>query len=75
VPSVREEVARYQHAAWKGGAIDRAKRADEDLRGPDEVADIVQRAVESRNGWKVILARCAPIPLVKRASPGAEAQA
>lgn len=33
---------------------------------PDEVADIVQEACHARNGWKVILGRCAPKKLLRR---------
>lgn len=33
---------------------------------PDEVADIVREAVRARNGWKVILRRCAPVRQPRR---------
>lgn len=39
---------------------------------PDEVIDIVREASERRNGWKVILARCAPTPRGAGASSGGE---
>jgi hypothetical protein len=44
----------------------RSRISDERV-DPGEVASIVQAAVESRNGWKVILARCAPPLQVSRA--------
>ena len=36
-----------------------ARISDERVDGA-EVADIVQAAAEARNGWKLILTRCAP---------------
>ena len=35
---------------------------------PGEVADIVREAAGRRNGWKAILARCAPPPRTRRGS-------
>jgi hypothetical protein len=43
------------------------RRISEERVDPDEVASIVAEAAEARNGWKVILARCAP-PKTKRRS-------
>lgn len=36
------------------------RRISEERVDPAEVASIVEEAAEARNGWKVILARCAP---------------
>lgn len=40
---------------------------------PGEVAEIVRAAAERRNGWKVILERCAPASLPRRAQAVSEA--
>ena len=37
------------------------RRISADRVDPAEVASIVAEAADARNGWKVILARCAPI--------------
>ena len=42
--------------------------ADESV-DPAELADIVREACEARNGWKVILRRCAPQPRRRQAMP------
>jgi hypothetical protein len=34
----------------------------------EEVASIVRDAASARNGWKVVLARCAPTPTSRRGS-------
>jgi hypothetical protein len=39
---------------------------------PDEVASIVVEAASARNGWKVILARCAPARRAGGIGTGAE---
>lgn len=36
------------------------RRISADRVDPEEVASIVTEAANARNGWKVILARCAP---------------
>jgi hypothetical protein len=41
----------------------RALRISEERVDPAEVASIVREAATARNGWKVILARCAPTRL------------
>ena len=40
---------------------------------PPEVASIVRAAAAARNGWKIILARCAPVrhPAARSAQPQA----
>jgi hypothetical protein len=38
-----------------------AVRISEERADPAEIASIVRAAVAARNGWKVILARCAPV--------------
>jgi hypothetical protein len=38
-------------------------RVPDERIDPTEVAGIIREATAARNGWKVILARCAPGPL------------
>ncbi len=49
----------------------RSVRISEDRVDPDEVASIVVEAASARNGWKVILARCAPPRRAGRPATGA----
>jgi hypothetical protein len=46
-----------------------ALRLNEETIEPTEVAGIVREACEARNGWKVILGRCAPPKPVRRQVP------
>jgi hypothetical protein len=48
----------------------RTVRVPDERVDSKEVADIVREAAESRNGWKVILSRCAP-PSTRRMSSSA----
>jgi hypothetical protein len=50
----------------------RAVRISEERADPAEVAGIVREAAAARNGWKVVLARCAPArrPARYRSLPG-----
>ena len=43
-----------------------AHRFVEERLDPEELADIVREACAARNGWKVILSRCAPTKLVRQ---------
>jgi hypothetical protein len=40
--------------------VGRIRRISDERMDPSEVASIVVEAASARNGWKVILARCAP---------------
>ena len=40
---------------------------------PDEYVDILREAVAARNGWKRILARCAPGRTARRQGPAGDA--
>ena len=53
----RKRLAERQALAPEYGAMRRISEARVD---PAEVANIVAEAARARNGWKVILARCAP---------------
>lgn len=59
--NVKERLSLAERYAQEGAISD--ERVD-----PDEVADIVRDAAARRNGWKVILRRCAP-PKRSLASP------
>lgn len=48
-------------ACWRRSTPRAVRLPDERVDG-NEVAAIVQAAVEVRNGWKVILGRCATKP-------------
>ncbi len=48
----------------------RKVRISEDRVDPDEVASIVVEAASLRNGWKVILSRCAPLRRASRVATG-----
>jgi hypothetical protein len=43
------------------------RRISDERVDPSEVASIVAEAASARNGWKVILARCAPITKLRLA--------
>ena len=42
-------------------AYGRSVRTFDERVNPGEIASIVREAAEARNGWKIILARCAPV--------------
>ena len=68
-------VARGGTAAARGASL--AAHSDGDLPGDDSVdldeyLDILDEAVNARNGWKRILQRCAPRPSKPTAQPHAE---
>ena len=65
---------RAERMALAGDFAKGAGQVNDETVDPGELADIVREACETRNGWKVILRRCAPVRrpragLLARVSP------
>jgi hypothetical protein len=52
---------RAERMAFAGVFAKGAGRVNDETVDPGELADVVREACEARNGWKVILRRCAPV--------------
>jgi hypothetical protein len=61
----KRETLGLPHTRWK----EQRERPPADRVDPDEYVDILRETVAARNGWKRILARCAPPRRTRRGDP------